>query len=62
MIGLFCVIGIFKGHVADRRYELSQSGVDPLVITIYFHVGFLSIRENRNDPKFLLKRGADTRK
>jgi hypothetical protein len=38
MIGLFCVIGTFKGHIADRRYELSQAGVDPVVITVYFHV------------------------
>ena len=38
MIGLFCVIGIFKGYIADRRYELSQRGMDPVVITVYFHV------------------------
>jgi hypothetical protein len=62
VIGLFCVIGIFKRHIANGRYELSQRGMDPVVITVYFHVGFLSLRENRNDPKFLLKRGADARK
>ena len=60
MIDLFCVIGTFKGHLADRRYELSQGRVDPVVVTVYFHVA--SFRENRNDPKLLLKRGADTRK
>ena len=33
----FAVSGIFKGNLADRRYEISQSGVDSVAAMIYFH-------------------------
>jgi hypothetical protein len=34
MIGLFWVIALFKGHIADHCYELSQGGGDPVAITV----------------------------
>jgi hypothetical protein len=40
MIGLFCVIGIFKGHIADRCYELSQGCIDPVIATVCFHLDY----------------------
>jgi hypothetical protein len=47
MIGLFCVIGIFKSHIADRCYEISQGGVDSVSVMIYFYAAFFRFKEHK---------------
>ena len=57
MIGLFCVIGIFKGHIADRRYEISQGGMDPVAITVYFHVASFRLeKQEQSEARFKTRR------
>jgi len=45
IIGFFVVIGIFKGHIADRCYELSQGGADSVSVMIYCYAAFFRFRE-----------------
>jgi hypothetical protein len=47
-IGFFGIRGILKSYLADSRYQLSQGGVDPAVIAIYFHVTSLQVRKQKS--------------
>jgi hypothetical protein len=45
LVGIFCVRGIFQGDVADRRYEISQGGVDSVFVRIYFPVASFHVEK-----------------
>ena len=47
-VGFFGVSGILEGYLADSRYQISQGGVDPAVIAIYFHVDSLQVRKQKS--------------
>jgi hypothetical protein len=53
IIGFFAVSGIFQGDIADRRYEISQGGVDSVSVLNYFHVASFHVEKTGKIRSFL---------
>jgi len=44
VICIFRVIGVFKGHIADRCDKLTQCSFDYVIATVRFHIDILSLK------------------